>query len=279
MSLPSDAEIVKKVHSIIVNAFEDDAISEHSKRKVREMLNEHFGVDLEPKKKFLNQTIQDQVNKISADREKAKSQPKASTSRSPSPKKSSPAKSQSAKSAKPAKPTKKAPAKRKKLSSDEEEVKDDDDDEQDGEKDYNDSGAAASTSDLSNSSEPEEAEEAAEDAFSELEEDTSVSRSRKKAKPSKSKPSSSTTSKSKPPRTSSAAGSGSSEAEQRLARLKKLVLECGVRKQWKKLYEAADVSETDFAGQCKVVQDVLKELGMTGTHSHLVLKNLVIVRP
>ncbi|SOV04184.1 uncharacterized protein UDID_02191 [Ustilago sp. UG-2017a] len=258
MTLPSDAQIVKKVHSIIVKALEDDTIGEYSKRKVREMLTEHFGVDFEPRKKSLNQTIQDQVNKVSAESEKAKSQPKASTSRSSSPKKASPAKTSPPKSTKSAKPTKKGPAKRKQPSSDEERVEEDDYNGSNVERDYEDSVQAAAASN-SDSSEPE-----AEEEFSELEEDTSISRARKKSKPNQTKLTSSSTSKSKSPRTSS---TGGSEAEQRLARLKKLVVECGVHKPWKKLYEAASISKTDFAGQCRIVQDVLKELGMTGKGS------------
>ncbi len=80
-------------------------------------------------------------------------------------------------------------------------------------------------------------------------------------------PLSSSSAKRKSTSTATAGSSGGSEAEQRLTRLKKLVLECGVRKQWKKLYTAAGVSDTDFNGQCKVVQDVLRELGMTGKGS------------
>ncbi|SYW78281.1 uncharacterized protein UBRO2_02473 [Ustilago bromivora] len=258
MTLPSDAQIVKKVHSIIVKALEDDTIGEYSKRKVREMLTEHFSVDFEPRKKSLNQTIQDQVNKVLAESEKAKSQPKASTSRSSSPKKASPAKTSPQKSTKSAKPTKKGPAKRKQPSSDEERVEEDDYNGSNDERDYEDSVQAAAASN-SDSSEPE-----AEEEFSELEEDTSISRACKKSKPNQTKLTSSSTSKSKSPRTSS---TGGSEAEQRLARLKKLVVECGVHKPWKKLYEAASISKTDFAEQCRIVQDVLKELGMTGKGS------------
>lgn len=43
--------------------------------------------------------------------------------------------------------------------------------------------------------------------------------------------------------------------------------EAGVRKQWKKLYEAASVADDDFAGQCRVVHGVMKDLGFTGKGS------------
>lgn len=97
--------------------------------------------------------------------------------------------------------------------------------------------------------------------FSELEDD--APQLRKKARRTTSKSAAST----KRNATASSSKAGSGEAEQRLARLKKLVTECGVRKQWKKLYLDAGVSESDLRGQCNIVQGVLKDLGMTGKGS------------
>lgn len=209
------------------------------------MLNEHFGVDLESKKKFISAATQDQVNRITAEREKA-----ASTSHSSSPAKASKASVRaSSTKARPSSASsrpKPAPKRKHPVSED-----------SDGEE-----------------AEPSASREAGQDAdlsdtqveltdFSELEDDASTSR--KKSKPTKSKASSATAKA--PKGKAKASSSGGTEAEQRLARLKKLVIECGVRRQWKKLYEAADVSETDFAGQCTVVQGVLRELGMTGKGS------------
>ncbi|GAC76431.1 5'-3' exonuclease XRN1/KEM1/SEP1 [Moesziomyces antarcticus T-34] len=247
MSLPSDAEITEQVRVIIEEAFDNGTVAEYSKRTIRNMLNEHFGVDLESKKKLISAATQDQVNRITAEREKA-----ASTSHSPSPAKASKASvrasSTKARPSSASSRSKPAPKRKHPVSED-----------SDGEE-----------------AEPSASREAGQDAdlsdtqaeltdFSELEDDASTSRSRKKSKPTKTKTTSATAKA--PKGKAKASSSGGTEAEQRLARLKKLVIECGVRKQWKKLYEAADVSETDFAGQCTVVQGVLRELGMTGKGS------------
>lgn len=210
------------------------------------MLNEHFGVDLESKKKLISAATQDQVNRVTAEREKA-----ASTSRSSSPAKASKASARaSSTKARPesASSRPKPAPKRKQPASEESDAEEAEPSA--SREDGHDSDLGDAQAELSD--------------FSELEDDASTSRSRKKSKPTKTK--TSTTTKA-PKAKAKASSSGGSEAEQRLARLKKLVIECGVRKQWKKLYEAADVSETDFAGQCTVVQGVLRELGMTGKGS------------
>ncbi|GAK63303.1 uncharacterized protein PAN0_003c1507 [Moesziomyces antarcticus] len=248
MSLPSDAEITEQVRVIIEEAFDNGTVAEYSKRTIRNMLNEHFGVDLESKKKFISAATQDQVNRVTAEREKAAS---TSRSRSPSPAKASKASARaSSTKARPASASsrpKPAP-KRKQPASEESDAEEAEPSA--SREDGHDSDLGDAQAELSD--------------FSELEDDASTSRSRKKSKPTKTK--TSTTTKA-PKAKAKASSSGGSEAEQRLARLKKLVIECGVRKQWKKLYEAADVSETDFAGQCTVVQGVLRELGMTGKGS------------
>lgn len=210
-------------------------------------------MDVEPRKKFINETVSEQLGLLSEERATGAAQPKTSSSRSFSP-------------LKPAKGKKQTRTKAKVPTSD------DEGEEEHGSQSYDDPTAAAITitSDLSDTvqeEEEEEEEEEREDHFSELEEEVSVSRQRKKLKgatKAKGSPSSSSKPKKSGPCRSS---TGGSEAEQRLVRLKKLVLECGVRKPWKKLYEAADVSETDYAEQCNVVQGVLKELGMTGKGS------------
>ena len=217
------------------------------------MLTDHFGVDLESKKKAIGEMIQDQVNLVAATREQEMMRSHASTSRSASPAKAS----RSSKAAKSKAVTKKKPSTKRKAASSDEDVGENDDDDDDGEQDYGVTAAAFATN-------TDQAE--GEDTFSELEEDTSVSRARKTSKSIKSSKASPSTSKSKKPATPRTS-SGGSEAEQRLARLKKLVIECGVRKPWKKLYEAAGVADSDFSGQCQVVSNVLKELGMTGKGS------------
>ncbi|KAJ9478467.1 DEK_C domain-containing protein [Pseudozyma hubeiensis] len=257
MSSPSDKQLTAQVHSILVKAYETDSLGDHSKRKIREMLADHFDVDLEHRKKTINQIVDEQNALVSANiNSKA-----AESSGSASPVKKKTSKPETSPKVKAAK----SGSKRKKASSEVE-----DDDEEDEDESYNDNAvaAAASTSassDIGSDSDTTEAEQ-----FSELEEDTSH-HSRKKPKKSSSK---STTSKKssltrKPSSSSakSASAAGGSEAEQRLTRLKKLVTECGVRKQWKKLYQEAGVGETDFKAQCNVVQSVLKDLGMTGKGS------------
>ncbi|SPO24674.1 uncharacterized protein UTRI_01640_B [Ustilago trichophora] len=254
MSLPSDSELVKQVYAIIVKAYETDTVAEHSKRKVREMLSEHFGVDLESKKKVISQMTMDQLNLVSASRDLEKMQAQSSTSRSPSPAKS--AKPAKAKASKAKAVKNKTPTKRKAASPSDL----DEEDQSDGGADY--AGASADPT-----SDPSEIEAEADD-FSELEEDSSISRSRKQTKSTQSAKTKSSPSASKTKKASASRSStGGSEAEQRLTRLKKLVAECGVRKPWKKLYEAEGISETDFSGQCRVVQGVLTELGMTGKGS------------
>ncbi|SNX83428.1 uncharacterized protein MEPE_02135 [Melanopsichium pennsylvanicum] len=239
MSLPSDAEMVKHIHKIIADAYDDGTLAQHSKRKVRDMLTDHFGVNLESKKKFISTITQENVNLI----EQSRAQESASSSRSPSPvkqaKKKAPAKQRAA-------------VKPKAFSPDIE----DDVEEIDGEVVSKADSTAAGGSFASSDVEGQE-------EFSELEEDTSVSRSRRTAKPKASSSTSKATKKAITPR----ASAGGSEAEQRLTRLKKLVIECGVRKPWKRLYEAAGISDTDYSAQCKVVQDVLRDLGMTGKGS------------
>lgn len=226
--------------------------SDHSKRKIREMLADHFGVDLEHKKKAINQMVDEQNALVSA---KMNSEAAGSSTSAAPVKKKTSSKAKAAKSG----------SKRKKASSD---VEDDEEVDEDGSYNDNAVAAAASTSassDIDSDSDTTEAEQ-----YSELEEDTSH-HSRKKPKKASSK--STTSKKSSPTRkptsssTKSASAADGSEAEQRLTRLKKLVTECGVRKQWKKLYQEAGVGETDFKAQCNVVQSVLKDLGMTGKGS------------
>ena len=178
----------------------------------------------------------------------------ASTSRSPSPVKTNgkPTKSKQAKKNKSFAGT--SPKRKKPISGDE-------DDGDEGEE-YNADVVTINVSDERGTDE---------DEFSELEQDTSVPRSRGKKQDSsttvKKSSSSSKKSSKKPSSCTSTPAKSSSEAEQRLVRLKKLVSECGVRKPWKNLYEAAGISSTDYERQCTVVQGVLRELGMTGKGS------------
>ncbi|TKY86631.1 hypothetical protein EX895_004270 [Sporisorium graminicola] len=273
MSLPSNQELVKQIRSILVKAYDDGTVAEHSKRRIREMLTEHFGVDLEPIKKEINKMTQEQ------NEEEQDVRAQASTSRSASPVKAakptkatkaslakSPAKDQPAK--KTTKKTSGSGSKRKQLDSEDDVVVVDDDDGT-GEDDYKEAAASgAATFSTTISSDLGDAEQPS-DQFSELEEDLSTSRvhQKKATKAAATKKSAPSSSSSGSRRKSTSTTAGGSEAEQRLTRLKKLVSECGVRKQWKKLYEAAGVSETDFGGQCTVVQGVLKDLGMTGKGS------------
>ncbi|GAC96510.1 hypothetical protein PHSY_004090 [Pseudozyma hubeiensis SY62] len=232
--------------------------SDHSKRKIREMLADHFDVDLEHRKKTINQMVDEQNALVSAKVNSAAAG--SSTSAASSSKKTG--KSETSPKAKAAK----SGSKRKKASSDVE-----DDEEGDEDESYNDNAVAAAASTSASSEIDSDSDTTEAEQFSELEEDTSH-QSRKKPKKSSSK-STTTTKKSSPTRQPSSSStkftsaSGGSEAEQRLTRLKKLVTECGVRKQWKKLYLEAGVGEKDFKAQCNVVQSVLKDLGMTGKGS------------
>ncbi|CBQ71685.1 conserved hypothetical protein [Sporisorium reilianum SRZ2] len=256
MSLPSDKQLVKQIRAILVEAYDNDTVAQHSKRKIREMLTEHFGVDLEDIKKKINHMTQEQNEQEQAARAQA------STSRSASPVKAD--KAAKAKASPKGQPAKKETKKASGAASKRKQVTFQDDDVEEGEdgdeEDYTEARASASAAATSSTTVISDNSDSAPSDFSELEEDTS-SRARTK-KPTPTKKSSPSTRRK--PSASTASGS---EAEQRLARLKKLVAECGVRKQWKKLYEAASVSETDLRAQCGIVQGVLHDLGMTGKGS------------
>ncbi|EST07454.1 hypothetical protein PSEUBRA_002530 [Kalmanozyma brasiliensis GHG001] len=253
--VPSDEALTEQIKLILTKAHENDTIGDHTKRKVREMLTDYFDACLEsPKtKKKVNAMVMEQNDLIAKARQQ-QGKGSASTSKAASTSKfASPVKA--AATSRPASPVKAASKsakaktpKRKRASA----AADSDSD--------NDAEAAhkAPTGPVGVSSDTEPAS----DDFSELEEDTSTSRV-KKSRTTTSKKSASS---SAPKRKSTAKPSGS-EAEQRLTRLKKLVSECGVHKQWKRLYEAANVDATDFDGQSKIVQGVLRELGMTGKGS------------
>ncbi|PWN41251.1 hypothetical protein IE81DRAFT_324745 [Ceraceosorus guamensis] len=63
---------------------------------------------------------------------------------------------------------------------------------------------------------------------------------------------------------------GTDKSSDKIAEVKRLqsyVLACGVRKQWKRVFEAEGCggdNESDLARQCKVVRSILEELGMPG---------------
>ncbi|CDR87131.1 uncharacterized protein SPSC_00257 [Sporisorium scitamineum] len=277
MSLPSDKELTKQIRLMLVKAYDNGTVAEHSKRKIREMLIDHFGVDLEPIKKEIGKIILEQNDQEQESRAQASNSRSASISRSVSPVKATKAPKDtettkatkakiSAKDQPAKKKTKKASGTRSKRKQLDSEDKDDNDGDDDDEKEYSIAPAAATSTTVS--SDLSDADPS--DDFSELDEDTSTSRvGRKKAAPTKAASSKKTSCSStrRKSTASSTSAAGGSEAEQRLTRLKKLVSKCGVCKQWKKLYEAAGVSETDFRGQCNVVQGVLTDLGMTGKGS------------
>ncbi len=136
------------------------------------MLSEHFGVDLESKKKVISQMTMDQLSLVSASRDLENMQAQSSTSRSPSSTKSAkPAKAKATPKAKAVE--KRTPTKRKSALS----FDLDDEIQSDGQADY----VGASADPISDSSEVE----AEADDFSELEEDSSISRSHKQTKSTK----------------------------------------------------------------------------------------------
>ncbi|KIS70302.1 uncharacterized protein UMAG_01475 [Mycosarcoma maydis] len=256
MSLPSDSELVEQVRLILVKAYETVSVGQHTKRKIREILTDHFGVDLNCIKKKLYRIIEEQNEIVSAEFDvrddyvpHTHSDVKADVFSKP--KSSLRTEDDRDRSAN-------VGSKRNQPSSDVEQ----DNTKHDAEPDKviaAIAAAAAAAAAASGTARPESGYMSQE--FSELEDD--APQLRKKARRTTSKSAAST----KRNATASSSKAGSGEAEQRLARLKKLVTECGVRKQWKKLYLDAGVSESDLRGQCNIVQGVLKDLGMTGKGS------------
>ncbi|KAN0061302.1 hypothetical protein ACQY0O_006148 [Thecaphora frezii] len=291
---PTSAQLVQQVRSIIKTAQSHNKVHELTKRMVRDRLQQHFGVDLNAKKQWLNQVIQDNVNELlstpdsPAEKKRKKTSPPTSASKS-------------------AKATKKGfkskvTAKHAEEEEEEEEeeeyaagmtsAKVDAADAEEGEAAGSDKEAqrplekdeqpsprtvAAVAADDDEEEAAERDKEAADAAnlsgFSELEdEEPARSPSKKKEQGRRRAPSTSSsataaggarakrrTSTDKPTK-----GHGSGPAE-KLARLKAIVAAAGVRKAWKKLYAAAGVEEEDIEGQCKVVQGVVREeIGITG---------------
>ncbi|PWN53404.1 hypothetical protein IE53DRAFT_384102 [Violaceomyces palustris] len=257
VSPPSDEDLVAQIRKIILQAVKHDKLSELTKKSVRQELASFFEVDLEDKKKFLNQEIQDAVNEAATERS---STPEEQEGDDDSGRK---AKVFDADKEEVETPRKK---RRKTLDHDQEvakselktgkdvkgkakkvlEPEEEEDDDDDGKEEDN------QCDDSSKVNEP------GIDCYSSLDENEAGAK-RSPAKKTR-KPSTGGVVKSK--KTGTPASSTEDVWEKKLAKLKSLVLACGVRKQWKKLYEKEGIQEDDYRMQCKYVDGVLEELGM-----------------
>ncbi|EPQ31425.1 uncharacterized protein PFL1_00760 [Pseudozyma flocculosa PF-1] len=266
---PTSDELIERVSAIIREAKADGTFSEMTKRTVREKVQEFYGVDLRSRKKWLNDVIQNKVDEI-------ESSPPVSPSGKKRKKAAPPA--VGAKEDAPSEAAASRATKKQKLADEDD---DDDDEVQDDEQGREEDGSDAGDSEAGNRHDgTKDASDIEANAigklsdFSELEDDaptrhrsTSPTKKKKRASASGTRPS---TGSKKAGGGGKAAGGGAGSgdaATERLARLKSIVAAAGVRKPWKKLYANADVADDDTEGQCRIVQDVMREIGITGRGS------------